>query len=492
MQAARRTPAQSITSILLRLIGASMIVLGLLLGTAGAVLGQQEDGAGSEVYLLRVEGTIDLGLAPFLDRVLEEAADDPNVEAVIVEIDTPGGRLDAVLEMRKSLLASEVRTIAFINREAFSAGALVAIASHEIYMAPGAVMGAATPVTGTGETAEEKTISAVRSTFAATAEERGRDPRVAQAMVDTDIAIDGLVEEGDLLTLTTSEAEEWGYTEGIVENRAELLEVTGLANTTIVEKSPNWAERVVRFLTDPVIASLLFSIGTLLIIADVLVGGVGFVALAGGGMLAAFFWGHFLVGLAGWEGVLLVLLGLGLLAAEIFVIPGFGVAGVLGLVSLLGGLFLTIIGQEIRTGDNLWRGAQSAGIALVVILVGTVALFFLLPQAGRFRGIALQTRLAGEHAPDGLLDRVTPDRPERDADIDTSEPETRALIGATGRAVSDLRPGGIADVEGDRVDVVTEGDYIPAGTPVVVIRDDGYRRVVRHIESEDRPTSPAS
>ena len=180
----------------------ALVLVSLLLPFVSTALAQDE-ATGDVVYAVQITGTIDLGLAPFLKRVIDEAEGDPAARAVLIEINTPGGRLDAALQMRKTILDSDVPTIAFVNREAFSAGALIAIAANEIYMAPGGVMGAATPITGTGETASEKVVSAVRSTFASTAEERGRDPRVAEAMVDEDIAIEGLIGRGDLLTLTT-------------------------------------------------------------------------------------------------------------------------------------------------------------------------------------------------------------------------------------------------------------------------------------------------
>ena len=137
--------------------------VGALLVSDISGLAQDQEGA---VVIVPITGTIDLGLAPYLERVVEEAAED-GAAAILLEIDTPGGRLDAVLQMRDTLLGSSVPTIAFVDRTAFSAGALIAIASEQIYMAPGGVMGAATPISGaTGETADEKTISAVRSTGA--------------------------------------------------------------------------------------------------------------------------------------------------------------------------------------------------------------------------------------------------------------------------------------------------------------------------------------
>ena len=452
------------------------------------------DGPGP-VYVVPITGTIDLGLAPYLSRVLDQAEAE-NAAAVLLEIDTPGGRLDAVLQMRDALLGSGVRTIAFVDRTAFSAGALIAVAAEEIYMTPGAVVGAATPVDlGTGEAANEKVVSAVRKTFKTTAEARGRDPRVAEAMVDPDVAIDGLVARGELLTLTTSEATAWGYADGVVGTRADLLAAAGLADAAVVETAPSPAERVVRFLTDPVVASLLITIAVLLIIGDFFVEGFGVAGAVGLGLLAAFFWGHFLAGLAGWEDVVLVVLGLGLVAVEILVVPGFGIPGILGVAALLGGLFLAMLGREIRTPEGIERAGFTVAASFVAIVLGLVAVLAFLPRSRRLGGLVLRTAVGSDaataaRAPAGWLrwfggsSRVPrTERPLQTGGGGARSAADRSLLGATGVALSDLRPSGLAAVDGRRVDVVTTGEYISAGESIEVVRDEGYRRVVRRVAS---------
>ena len=462
----------------------------LLIGLVWCVapLSRAQDSA-DRVLLVQIRGEIDLGLAPYLSRVLAQAKQE-NARAVLLEIDTPGGRLDAALQMRDAILASPVRTIAFVNRNAFSAGALVAIAAHEVYLAPGAVIGAATPVDGTGETADEKQISAVRTTFKSTAEHRGRDPRIAEAMVDPAVEIEGLDTRDQLLTLTTTEAQAWGYADHVTADRQALLQAAGLSGAAVQEASPLLAESVVRFLTSPVIATLLISAGFLLILADLLAGGIGMVSAAGLGLLAIFFWGHMLAGLAGWEGVVLVLLGLVLLGLEVFVIPGFGVAGILGLSALVAGLFLSLIGREIVTNEDLVRAGSTVGFALLIVLVGGVLLLWLLPRTTRFEGLVLSAQLATADARPQLKrgSGRSSGRPARDAAAGEAQqgPAVAAsLVGARGMAASDLRPGGIARIKGERVDVVSQGDYISAGEPIIVISDEGYRRVVQRLEQEE-------
>jgi membrane-bound serine protease (ClpP class) len=347
------------------------------------------------VYVVPITGAIDLGLAPYVSRVIDEA-EAKGAAAVLLQIDTPGGRLDAVLQMRDALLGSSVPTIAFVNRTAFSAGALFAIACEEIYMAPGAVMGAATPVDGsTGETATEKIVSAVRTTFKATAEARGRDPRVAEAMVDPDVAIEGLVARGELLTLTTIEAADWGYNDGVAANRTEVLAAAGLASAPVIETEPSLAERVVRFITDPVVSSLLITAGVLILIADLFVEGFGVGGLAGLALVALFFWGHYLAGLAGWEDLSLVVLGLILIAIEIIAVPGFGIPGLLGLAAFLAGAFLAMLGREIQTPEGIAQAGLTILTSLIGIVIGVVVIFALLSRGQRLGKLVLHSAVGG-------------------------------------------------------------------------------------------------
>jgi membrane-bound serine protease (ClpP class) len=376
-------------------------MLALLCGALDPAFAQTESASSPSgaVYVVPIAGPIDLGLAPYLSRVLTEAEAD-GAAAVLLDIDTPGGRLDAVLQMRDALLGSGVRTIAFVDRTAFSAGALIAIAAEEIYMAPGAVIGAATPVDGaTGEAADEKIISAVRTTFRATAEARGRDPLVAEAMVDPEVAIEGLDTRGQLLTLTTNEAVAWGYADGVANTVPEALGLAGLASAPVVEATPSLAERIARFITDPGIATVLIALGVLLLIGDFFVEGFGLAGAAGLILLALFFWGHYLAGLTGWEDVALVLLGLVLIAVEIAVVPGFGIPGLLGLAALLGGLFLAMLGRDIETPAGIERAGTTVLVAFILVALGLVAGIALLSRGARsprLNRLVLRSTVGGE------------------------------------------------------------------------------------------------
>ncbi|MEX2598253.1 MAG: nodulation protein NfeD, partial [Dehalococcoidia bacterium] len=389
------------------------------------------------MYVVQIDSEIDLGVAPYLDRVLGEAAS-ANAAAVVLEINTPGGRLDAALDMKNALLDSPVPTFAFVNREAYSAGALIAIATERVYMAPGAVLGAATPITGTGETADEKTVSAVRSAFRSTAESRGLDPRVAEAMVDPRVEIPGLIDGGSLLTLTTTEAVQWEYALA-VDGLDALLDAEGLSGRPVVETSPGLAEGFVRFITNPVVASLLITLGFLGLLFELQSPGFGLGGAVGLFSLAAFFGGHLLAGLAGWEGVALVLLGVALLALEIFVVPGFGIAGILGIGAFLGGIYISLIGT-LPTASDYFDALVVVTAALLMMLIGGYLVLRFLPRR-TFGGLVLSTRLPRRE-----------NNPERNASrlLSTMEVEYTEgpLKGAQGTAVTDLRPAGAALIHG--------------------------------------------
>jgi membrane-bound serine protease (ClpP class) len=416
------------------------------------------------VYVAPIEGIIDLGIAPFVQRILNEATQE-NAAAVILEINTFGGRVDGAVLIRDALLNARVRTVAFVNKRAISAGALITLAAEKIVMADGGTIGAATPVQmgqpgAPAQPVEEKTVSYVRKEFRATAESRRRPPLIAEAMVDADVEIPGLIEKGKLLTLTTEEALKHKVADFRADTIEGVLEKLGLAGSQMRRVSPNWAENLVRFLTHPVVSSLLVTIGMLGIILELRTPGLGLPGGLGVTSLALFFWGHWLVQLVGWEEILLVGSGLVFLALEVFVIPGFGVTGVLGIFALFAGLSLSLIGAG-ATWEFVLKAAGRVIFSLLLALAASLAMLRFLPRLPFGRRLILETGL--------LAGAGGGSAPESD----------RSWLGKSGTALSPLRPAGIAEIEGERVDVVSDGELIEPGVPVVVTRVDGNRIVVR-------------
>jgi membrane-bound serine protease (ClpP class) len=447
----------------------ALIALIFSLGVSSLSLSQSNQN-GPVVYVADVSGTIDLGLAPYIERVLKQAEQDA-VAAVVLRINTFGGRVDAAVQIRDALLKSPVKSIAYIDSRAISAGALISLASTAIVMAPGGTIGAATPVQSSGtETSpvSEKTVSYVRKEFSATAESRGRDTLIAEAMVDSDVVIPGITDRGKLLTLTTAEALEVGIADYEAATLSLALEQLGLKDASVVETSVNWAEEVVRFLTNPIVSSLLVTVAMLGIVVEIRTPGFGVPGALGITSLGLFIWGHWLVNLAGMEELLLAGLGVILLLVEAFVLPGFGIAGILGLVALVAGLMLSTVGDGF-TIDALISAAARLGGSLALALVLSLLLLRYLPKTKMGRQLILET---GLDANQGF----------------TSEPlSDHAYEGKLGTAASDLRPAGIAVIGGKRVDVVSNGGYIDAGQPIKVDHVDGNRIVVIEvIEGEAR------
>lgn len=438
------------------------LCLGLLVLGAGRSVAQTPRPV---VYVVPIEGIIDLGLAPFLSRTIHEAQQ-AGAAAVLLDINTFGGRVDAAVAMRDALVGSSVRTIAYVHPRAISAGALIALASETIVMASGGTIGAATPVVGGSgppQPADEKTVSYMRKEFAATAERRRRPARFAEAMVDADVEIAGVVEKGKLLTLTTTEALEHRVVEFSADTLMAALESAGLPDAEVRRASPTWAETVVRFLTNPVVGSLLMTVGLLGLLIEIRTPGFAAPGLIGLLCLGLFFWGQWIVQLAGWEELLLVLLGVLLLGAELL-IPGFGVAGIAGIVALVAGFGMALVGAG-ASGAVIVGALGRVAISLLLALGGGLALLRFLPHVPFGRRLVLQTEMRAEAGY-------------------SSEPEAdHRALGRTGTALSPLRPSGVAELDGARVDVVSDGGFIAAGATVEVIRVDGNRIVVRKLRA---------
>lgn len=419
------------------------------------------------VYLVPIEGVIDLGLAPFVERNLDEAAVS-SAAAVILEIDTFGGRVDAAVLIRDALLRSKVKTVAFINKRAISAGALISLAAEHIVMAEGGTIGAATPVQismpgAPAQPVEEKTVSYMRKEFRATAETRKRPPLLAEAMVDADVEVPGLIEKGKLLTLTTDEALEHKLADFRADRLDGVLSLLKLENAEVHRAEETWAESLVRVLTHPIVSGVLIAVGTLGILVEIQSPGFGVPGSIGLTSLALFLWGHWLVRLAGWEEFLLIGIGLILLAIEVFLIPGFGIFGGLGIAALLGGLGLSLVGAGATWGVIL-SALGHVMLALLIAIAATLAFLRVVPRLPFGRPLVLETGLPAESG--------YASAPEAD----------RHWLGKRGTAASTLRPAGIAHFDHERVDVVTEGEFVETGEAIEVIRVDGNRIVVRPIQ----------
>jgi membrane-bound serine protease (ClpP class) len=429
---------------------ASMIIL---LSLAGLINPYTADAKEKIVYVVPIEETVEKGLLAFLERAVEEA-EEANAEAIIFDVNTPGGAVDAADGIGKLFTGTELKTIAFVNKKALSAGAYISLNTDEIYMVSGSTMGSAAIIDQQGNTAGKKAESYWFAAMKSAAVESGRDPVYAQAMADESIDLPELgAGKGKLLTLTAEQALEVGYSEGTVKNLDALLEKLGYENAEIRNVDESFAEKLARFLTHPVVIPILMTIGSLGLVLELYSPGFGLPGLAGLTSLLLFFYGHLVAGLAGFETLILFALGIGLILLEFFV-PG-GIAGAIG--------FLAIIASFFIASDNVVH----MGISLLIALTASVLLSILMIRVFGKR-MKLFKRII-------LTDSTSTEKGY------VSNKNRLELIGVEGITLTPLRPSGTILIEDERIDVVSEGAFIPKGKKVRIIKTEGSRIVVREV-----------
>ena len=423
------------------------------------------------VWLIPIEGEISSATAQFVRARIDRANREQPL-ALLFVIDTPGGAVPAMQRIVDDILNRvEVPTMAVV-RNAFSAGALIAMAAEQLAMLPGSAIGAALPiqVTPTGiAPVDEKFTSAFRGEFRSVAEARGRDPRIAEAMVDERIEIPGLSTGNELLTLTASQAVEFDIADTEARSIGDALELFGYGGARIERLEPNLTERLGGFLAMPIVAGLLLVLGIGGLVIEFFTPGFGIPGAIGVLALALLALTAVVATPAGAWDVLLILVGVILLAVEALIIPGFGVAGVLGIGVLAFAVFR--IFQESWVFVLGYSGVFG-GVLLAVLL-------WFLPNSRFAARLRLHTRI-GRSSHDE--ESVEPGRYRERAD----------LVGELGLALTDLRPAGTARFGDDRVDVVTQGDFIPNGTTIKVLHVEGNRVTVREASAEARASDDAA
>ena len=447
------------------------------------------------VYHIPIEGTIDLGLPPFIERSIAEAEEN-NAKAIIFEVNTFGGRVDAATQIKDAILDSKVPTVAFINKRAISAGALISLSCEKVFMAGGATIGATTAVDMQGNKASEKVISYMREEMAATAEKRGRDKYIARGMVDEELefpnkvmkefindgevidtiktkvyylVIDGDTvtvndiegrKQGNLITLTTEQSLKYKIADASIENFEAVLDTLGFSNLVVNKTTENWSENFVRFLTNPVVASLLTTFGFLGILFELQSPGWGIPGSIGLICLILSLSASYIAELATMSDLLVVLMGMLFLMLEAFVFPGFGLAGVAGIVFILWGLYLLLL-PDVPVGEEVLSQASN-GLIIGIIggLVGLVLLFRAMTKTKFWR------------------DLTSPDIQKKE-DGYVASFGWEKLVGEEALTETDLHPSGWINVGKERVFALSEGNFIDKNEKVVILSVDGNRVVVR-------------
>ncbi len=427
------------------------------------------------VYRVPIEGTIDLGLPPFIQRTLEDAESN-EATAVIFDINTFGGRVDAATQIKDAILGADILTIAFINRRAISAGALISLSCEKIYMTGGGLIGAATAVDMTGKKGSEKVISFMREEMASTAEKRGRSKEIARGMVDEELTFTHLViggdsikvddiegrKDGKLISLTTEQALKYKIADGTAENMEALLDSLGYSSVQTIETTENWSEAIVRFLTNPVVASLLTTFGFLGILFELQSPGWGIPGFVGLACLILSLSASYIAQLATMSDMLFVLTGLALILLEVLVIPGFGIAGLGGIGLMIYGLYLLLL-PDIPVGEEVLGQAMDG---FLIGLVGAVIGLVLLAK------LMIKTK---------FWEQLTAPDTQKKEDGYSNTLGWESLQGETGIADTDLHPSGWVRVKDQRIFVVSEGEFIEEGKEIKILSVDGNRVLVREL-----------
>ena len=427
---------------------ALIIFSSISLITQPPVHSQAED---KVVYFIPIEQAVERGLEAFLKRALD-TAEAEGADHIVLEIDTPGGLVDAATNIAFLIKNTETPITAYVTAQALSAGAYIALNADQIVMAPGTTMGSAAVIDGAGNAAEEKTQSMWLATLEAAAGDR--DPIYARAMADSSIDLpEYRAGVGELLTLTSNEALEVGYAEAIASDRDELLAFLGLENAIQEGLEVSFAEQIARFVTHPVIIPILLSIGSLGLVLELYSPGFGIPGIMGISALLLFFFGHLFAGFAGFETLILFAAGIILIIIEVF-FPGFGIFGILGVIAIIGSMVLA----SYSTVNIL----LSILIAVVITVIVSIIFFKYFGYRGPLKRMILTDATKSEL---GYVSNET----------------RKELIGREGIAMTTLRPSGTANFEGERLDVVSEGGYIEQGKKVVIVTTQGSRIVVREL-----------
>ena len=394
-----------------------------------------------------ISGMVDDGMAHLVQRAIAQA-DDEHAAAVILDVDSDGGLVEAAQDIRTAIFNAHEPVYAYVERRAFSAASLITLSTSRIFMSPGSAIGSAEP-----HPDDPETRSAVKALFVSTAQRNHRPVKLAEAFVDKSIQVPEYQTPGTFLTLSAQDAVKTGMADAIEPSLTAALATLHLADAPRVKPAYTWGEQLARFINQPIITSLLLTVAGLGLIIEMqtlhgIAGTIGLLALA------LFFGTHVYAGFS--NGLVIALAVFGLLGIlwELHVVPGHGFPGILGALALLASVFLAFgIPFTFIAIQSI-----ASSIILTVILFAVFTRYY--PQSAWMRRLAL----------------VEAQGPDYVASSDFS-----SLRGMTGVAASYLRPAGVAQIDGKRVDVLTQGEFIAAGTPVRVTRVEGARIFVEPV-----------
>lgn len=476
-----------------------ILFLILQLLTGSGVYASVDSSTTPAVIVIPIKGNVDQGMSAFIARSLRDAEKEYPDHIVILEIDTYGGQVDAAFQIVDTMLNVKVPTIAYVKTKAISAGTLIALSCSNLYMKNNTTIGDVAPLTYDKDGPKmlgEKFQSPIRAKFRTLAKRNGYPERLTESMVSEGISVSEvtfkdtvryldstelaelapkdkkniisskvIVKKGELLTMDDVEAKRLGFSKKSVENFDSLLSVLKLEKAEIVRFEESWSETFVRIIGT--IAPVLLMIGFAALYIEMRTPGFGLPGILGITCLAIVFFAQFMVGLADYTELLLIGIGLVLLAIEVFVLPGFGIAGFGGIFFLLVGVLLSFQDFVIPNPDIPWEADRMIK-NLLMITGSSVGSLFLIILFFKYLFPKIGTLVNGPYLQMTLKDATSVD--------------TQKLLphpGDSGIASSSLRPAGKAEIGGETWDVISEGDFIDKGSSVVVIQVSGNKIIVR-------------
>ncbi len=418
------------------------------------------------VYVFRINDEIGKPMWFKTKKALQDASD-KKADIILIQMNTYGGLLESADSIRTAILNTKTPVWVFIDNNAASAGALISIACDSIYMREGANIGAATVVNQTGEQLPDKYQSYMRSLMRSTAQATGRNPDIAQAMVDPRIHVEGVNDSGQVVTFTTQEAMKHGYCNAMAENIREVMSKAGITNYTIQEQQLTATDKLIGFFISPIVAGILIMIIIAGIYFEFQSPGATFPILTAIIAALLYFAPHYLEGLAdNWE-ILVFVAGVILLAVEIFAIPGFGVTGILGIFFMVMGLTLAMI-------DNTYFEFSQSALAKLGEAFFIVVISFFISIAG---SIYLTKKLFTGKTFFGDLALITTQ--EKKEGFTSADASYIDLTGKTGIANTMLRPAGKVIIDGMLYDATALTGYIDRGEPIEVVKYETAQLFVR-------------
>ncbi len=412
----------------------------------------------TKVMLMKIRDEIDPRMSRYIDLAFKEATAQ-NTDIIIIDMNTYGGRVDNADQIASQILEYKKPVWVYINNNAASAGAWISIACDSIYMANGASIGAATVVMGEGEAAPDKYQSYMRGKMRSTAAAKGRNPNIAEAMVDQRIALEGITKEGQVITFSTDEAIANDYCEAKVNSIQEILKRNNIKDYDLSTYQLSTLEQIISFFLNPYLSGILLLIIIGGIYFELQTPGVGFPILAASVAAVLYFVPYYLNGLAEYWELVLFLVGIALLLVEVLVIPGFGVAGILGLLATFGALLLMMVSNQafdftLVPQQEIYNAFMGITIG---IIGGIIFILFALPKfmaSERFKNISLQysqRRDEGYH----------------------SSSYTADMVGRIGITHTVLRPSGKIEIDDTLYDAYSLGDFIEQDKKVIVTSFEG-------------------